>query len=61
MTFARNVPLNDALAAVGTDPETSGLWARYLVEWTRWNHVRTVSCLGAAALFLGVLVRRAAG
>jgi uncharacterized membrane protein len=61
VTFARNVPLNDALAAVGTDPETSGLWARYLVEWTRWNHLRTVSCLGAAALFLAVLVRRAAG
>ena len=30
-------------------------WRRYLVEWTRWNHVRTLCSLAAAALFVMVL------
>lgn len=60
VTMVRNVPLNDALAA-GPDPETTGLWSRYLIEWTWWNHVRTVSCLASAALFITVVMRRAGG
>ena len=59
VTMAFNVPRNDALAAV--DParaEGARLWARYVVEWTAWNHVRTVAALAAAtlltvALYLG--------
>ena len=50
VTIAFNVPRNDALAAV--DPEhadSAALWRRYVVEWTAWNHVRTVAALAAAA------------
>lgn len=52
VTIAFNVPRNNALARVDADsPEGAGLWARYLVEWTRWNHVRVVAGVAAAALF----------
>jgi uncharacterized membrane protein len=52
VTMAFNVPRNDALAAAtpATD-EGARLWAQYLVEWTRWNHVRTVAALLAAGAF----------
>jgi uncharacterized membrane protein len=52
VTMIFNVPLNDALAAA--DPashEAASLWARYLTDWTLWNHVRTVSSTAACALF----------
>lgn len=56
VTILFNVPMNDALSAV--DPaseEGARLWARYLTDWTRWNHVRTVACVGAtAALILAI-------
>jgi uncharacterized membrane protein len=45
--------MNNALAAV--DPasgEGARVWAGYLTDWTRWNHVRTVVCVGAAAAFM---------
>jgi uncharacterized membrane protein len=51
-TGAYHVPRNNALARV--DPETeegARVWGTYLVEWTRMNHVRTVSGLAACALF----------
>ncbi|MEO8248754.1 MAG: anthrone oxygenase family protein [Burkholderiales bacterium] len=50
VTIAVNVPLNNALAAAvpGSD-EAQRLWATYLTDWTRWNHLRTVACLAAAA------------
>ena len=51
VTIAFNVPRNDALAAA--DPDSAAgteVWRRYLTEWTRWNHVRTVAALAAAAL-----------
>jgi uncharacterized membrane protein len=56
VTMVFNVPLNNALAAV--DPrsgEAAPVWARYLRDWTFWNHVRTVACLVAAALFTGAI------
>jgi uncharacterized membrane protein len=59
-TIVFNVPLNNALAAV--DPASTGgaaLWARFLNDWTFWNHVRTVAALGAAALFTFALCARA--
>jgi len=48
-----NVPLNNAVAAM--DPASSNaasLWAEYARQWTAWNHVRTISGIAAAALFL---------
>jgi uncharacterized membrane protein len=53
VTIACNVPLNDALAIV--DPNSPGgatLWAKYLTNWTWWNHVRTVSGLAALVMFI---------
>jgi uncharacterized membrane protein len=58
-TMIFNVPLNDALAAA--DPasaEGTALWARYLNDWTFWNHVRTVASLAASALFTIALAAR---
>jgi uncharacterized membrane protein len=52
VTIAFNVPLNDALAKVEPDSiEGANLWAKYLKDWTFWNHVRTIASLAAAALF----------
>ena len=51
-TGAYHVPRNNALARA--DPESdegARVWSTYLIEWTRMNHVRTVSGLAACALF----------
>jgi len=58
VTMMINVPLNDALAAV--DPsgaEGAALWARYLRDWTFWNHIRTITSLAASVLFM-IAMRR---
>lgn len=62
VTIRSNVPMNDALARV-TPESTEGaeLWARYLVKWTAWNHVRTAGSLAASAAFIAALCRQAAG
>ncbi len=59
VTAVFNVPLNDALAAV--DPsgaEGLSVWARYLRNWTLWNHVRTVASTAACALFIAAIAAR---
>jgi uncharacterized membrane protein len=51
VTIACNVPRNDALAAVdAAGPAGARLWASYLIGWTAWDHVRTVTALLAVAL-----------
>lgn len=51
VTAAVNVPLNNALAAVDPEPDsTERQWAAFERPWTRANHVRTLSSLGAATL-----------
>ena len=58
-TAVIHVPMNDALAAV--DPastEAASLWARYLTDWTLWNHVRTISSTLACALFIWAIAAR---
>jgi uncharacterized membrane protein len=58
VTMVLNVPLNDALAAVeASTPEAAAVWARYLADWTFWNHVRTVAPLISAVLFIAALIR----
>ena len=53
VTMIFNVPMNDALDAVRPDsPDGAALWQDYLSRWTMWNHVRTVSGLGATGLFI---------
>ena len=51
VTMIANVPRNDALAPLDPDSVNAATeWVSYLSEWTRWNHVRTVAALVAAAL-----------
>ena len=53
ITLVFNVPRNNALAAV--DPASADgarVWARYLVSWTAWNHVRTIVSLAATAALI---------
>lgn len=56
VTIVFNVPRNDALAAVNpASAEGAELWARYLREWTMWNHVRTAAALAATAALIVAL------
>ncbi len=51
VTIARNVPMNLALERFSADdPEAAERWTGYATRWTRWNHVRTLASLCAAAL-----------
>lgn len=48
-----NVPLNNKLKAVDpTSPHGEAVWEKYLSNWTRWNHVRTVASTIACAFFI---------
>ena len=59
VTIAGNIPLNDALAVVNPDSaEGTMLWARYLIDWTFWNHIRTAAACLAAILFAISLCHR---
>ena len=56
VTIVANVPLNDALMKV--DPEATDAatrWSTYLSDWTPWNHVRTVTAIGASGLLIAAL------
>lgn len=51
--MAFNVPLNNALDRVAPDSgEGATLWQTYLLDWTRWNHLRTAACTGATACLM---------
>jgi uncharacterized membrane protein len=53
VTLLGNVPLNNALAKVAAESaEGRAVWARYLQDWVRWNHVRTIAALLAGAAFI---------
>jgi uncharacterized membrane protein len=59
VTMLFNVPLNNSLAVV--DPasgEGATVWARYVKDWTMWNHVRTVASTVATILFIAALGAR---
>jgi uncharacterized membrane protein len=59
VTMIFNVPLNNALAAVDpSSADAASLWARYLEDWTFWNHVRTIASIGASALFIAAIAAR---
>jgi uncharacterized membrane protein len=46
VTFARNIPLNEALAAATSAEQWNGFWPL----WVFWNQIRTVGSLAAACL-----------
>lgn len=51
VTFAFNVPLNEALATVVPTPETAAeTWRGYAGPWTWWNHLRSLASLLSFAL-----------
>jgi uncharacterized membrane protein len=53
VTFACNVPRNNALATL--DPasaESTQRWAEYVASWTAWNHVRTIAALVASVVLM---------
>jgi uncharacterized membrane protein len=53
VTIVRNVPMNNALEALEAhSDEAHQLWSRYLVDWTRWNHVRSVASLLSTLCFI---------
>jgi uncharacterized membrane protein len=59
VTMIFNVPLNNALAAVdASSADAAPLWARYLKDWTFWNHVRTIASMGASVLFVAAIAAR---
>jgi uncharacterized membrane protein len=49
-----NVPMNNELTRAGAD---DALWARYLNDWTFWNHLRTIASTIASGLFIFALLR----
>ena len=57
VTFAVNVPLNDALAAAG-DGDPAAARAAFEGVWVRWNVVRAVLSTGAFGCLVGALVSR---
>lgn len=58
-TVIFNVPLNNALDAVDpSSTEAAAVWARYLKDWTFWNHLRTIASAAASALFVVALAAR---
>ncbi|KRV49501.1 hypothetical protein AQ490_20670 [Wenjunlia vitaminophila] len=59
VTAAANVPRNEALERSTADgAEADREWRAYLRGWTRWNHVRAVAGLGAAAALGAALIAR---
>ena len=61
VTMVFNVPLNNVLG--GADPASPAgapIWGRYRRDWTFWNHVRTIACVVATALFIAALASRSA-
>jgi uncharacterized membrane protein len=59
VTMIFNVPLNNALAAVDpSSPEAAPVWARFLKEWTFWNHVRTLACTAATIMYIVAIAVR---
>jgi uncharacterized membrane protein len=53
LTGGYHVPRNDKLDTF--DPgtaEAARYWATYVREWTAWNHVRSLSAIGATVSFI---------
>jgi uncharacterized membrane protein len=51
VTVVFNVPLNNTLAGHSANtPEAAQYWPIYVAQWLKWNHVRTVASISAAAM-----------
>jgi uncharacterized membrane protein len=59
LTAAYHVPRNDQLAALDPSSEAAAArWARYVTDWTAWNHARAAASIAAAVCLVVALVRR---
>ncbi len=58
LTIVVNVPLNDALAAVGPADDPARAWSAFGPVWTQANHVRAAAGIAAAALLLAARAPR---
>lgn len=57
ITMVFNVPLNNELNRDPTsEDEAAAIWARYLKDWTFWNHLRTVASTIACGCFIAALL-----
>jgi len=55
-TVVFNVPLNNALSRLGPASDNAQqAWSHYLKNWTKWNHLRTVSSLVTSVLCIWLL------
>jgi uncharacterized membrane protein len=51
VTVSRNVPFNNALKyATQIQDNVGEVWNGYLINWVRWNHVRTASAVSTVLL-----------
>jgi uncharacterized membrane protein len=51
-TLLFNVPLNERLEQAKQPEQVRQVWCLYVVQWTRWNHVRSLSALLACVCYL---------
>jgi uncharacterized membrane protein len=59
LTVAYHVPQNDRLARLDPlSPAADAAWRSYAAAWTRWNHVRVLTSLGATAALIGAATSR---
>ena len=56
-TAVFNVPLNNRLANTAGESGKSINWSDYCIVWTRWNHLRSVSCVATTVLGLWYLTQ----
>ncbi|HET9611474.1 MAG TPA: anthrone oxygenase family protein [Acidimicrobiales bacterium] len=60
LTIAYHVPRNEALDRLdAASPASEPAWSTYLRTWTAANHLRTLTCLAAAAAWVVALRERA--
>jgi len=59
LTAVYHVPRNNALAGTAIDdPNAPHVWHRYLVDWTRGNHLRAAASMVAATALTIAIVNR---
>jgi len=57
VTFAFNIPLNDALALTAPNAaDGANVWSDYQAAWTMWNHVRTIGAIISTVSFVFALL-----
>ena len=53
VTFRFNIPMNNTLASYKANEEKgAAYWPTYFQQWTAWNHIRFVSSLTSATVFV---------